>query len=103
MTFFWSAVRGLRDRKLLHLLPVPLYSITFIAYYVVSGNLFEFLLGLYFALAFPFLLLFGKLRDAARYWIPFVTILLSYEALQGVAGSPAASKGLFSLYTPRIP
>ncbi len=96
--FFSRLLDSARDSRMSQLLPLPLYSIAFAVYYFMTGNLFEFLLGLYFALAFPVLLLFGKLRDAAKYWIPFVTILLSYEALQGVVGSLAASQRLLSLY-----
>jgi membrane-associated phospholipid phosphatase len=41
----------------------------------------------------------GKTKEYIRDWVPFLILLLSYEALQGIAGSLAASRGVFSIYS----
>lgn len=60
-----------------------------VAWYAYNGVLFQFSLGLW-ALAFlPVTLVIGRTRQFARELTPFIVLLLSYEALQGVAGSLA--------------
>lgn len=83
----------------LFLLPAVGYSLVMLCYYIFYGRLLQFLPAVFFLAAVPVLILLGASRETARYWIPFVTILLSYEALAGVVGSFAASKGVFSLYS----
>jgi len=62
------------------------------------GRLLQILPALFFLGAIPVLVILGASREMAKYWIPFVSILLSYEALAGVVGSYAASKGVLSIY-----
>ncbi len=63
------------------------YAVVLVAWYAYNGVLFQFSLGLW-ALAFlPVTLFLGKTRQFARELTPFIVLLLSYEALQGVAGS----------------
>jgi len=74
------------------------YAISLLAYYLMYGRLLQLLPALFFLGAIPVVIVLGASREMARYWIPFVTILLSYEALAGVVGSYAASRGVFSVY-----
>jgi len=69
-----------------------------LTYFVAFGKLLQFLPIVFFLAAIPVLALFGSSKDLARSWLPFVSILLSYEALAGVVGSYASSKIVFSLY-----
>ena len=69
-----------------------------LAYYVAYGKLLQFLPIVFFLAAVPVLAILGASKDLARSWLPFVSILLSYEALAGVVGSYASSKVVFSLY-----
>jgi membrane-associated phospholipid phosphatase len=65
------------------------YASVLAVWYAHNGVLFQFSLGLW-ALAFlPVTLVLGKTRQFARELTPFIVLLLSYEALQGVAGSLA--------------
>jgi membrane-associated phospholipid phosphatase len=65
------------------------YAGVLVAWYAYNGVLFQFSLGLW-ALAFlPVTLILGRTRQFAREITPFIVLLLSYEALQGVAGSLA--------------
>lgn len=82
----------------LYLIPPVGYSVAMLAYYVAYGKLLQFLPIVFFLAAIPVLALLGSSKDLARSWLPFVSILLSYEALAGVVGSYASSKGVFSLY-----
>jgi membrane-associated phospholipid phosphatase len=69
-----------------------------LAYFLLYGKLLQFLPILFFLAVIPVLALLGSSRGMARYWLPFISILLSYEALAGIVGSFAASKTVFSLY-----
>lgn len=82
------------------------YAMVLVAWYAYNGVLFQFSLGLW-ALAFlPVTLILGRTRQFARELTPFVVLLLSYEALQGVAGSlaiapiihPTTSAGVIARY-----
>ena len=82
------------------------YAAVLVAWYAYNGVLFQFSLGLW-ALAFlPVTLILGRTKQFARELTPFVVLLLSYEALQGVAGSlaiapiihPTASVGVAAPY-----
>jgi membrane-associated phospholipid phosphatase len=65
------------------------YGGVLVAWYAYNGVLFQFSLGLW-ALAFlPVTLLLGRSKQFVRELTPFIVLLLSYEALQGVAGSLA--------------
>lgn len=82
------------------------YAVVLVAWYAYNGVLFQFSLGLW-ALAFlPITLILGRTRQFARELTPFIVLLLSYEALQGVAGSlaiapiihPTISAGVVARY-----
>ncbi len=63
------------------------YGIVLILWYAYYGVLFSFSLGLVFLALLPLTLLLGKTAQFFKELTPFVVILMSYEALQGVAGS----------------
>ena len=69
-----------------------------LGYYAAFGKLLQFLPVVFFLGAIPVLSLLGSSRGLARSWLPFVSILLSYEALAGVVGSYASAKVVFSIY-----
>jgi membrane-associated phospholipid phosphatase len=88
----------LSARDNLYLAPAIGYAVAMLAYFVVTGRLLQFLPVLFFLAAIPVLAILGAWRGMARYWVPFISILLSYEALAGIVGSFAASKAIFSIY-----
>ena len=79
------------------LLPL-VYVGVLLGYYVVDGDLLQFLPGVFFLASVPLLAFLG-LKGVAKYWIPFVMLLLSYEALAGTVGAFSASRGVYSLST----
>jgi membrane-associated phospholipid phosphatase len=96
--FIQRARQRLNLRGNLYFMPPIGYSIAMLAYYAMFGKLLQFLPIVFFLAAIPILALLGSSKDMARSWLPFVSILLSYEALAGVVGSYASSKFVFSLY-----
>jgi membrane-associated phospholipid phosphatase len=82
----------------LYLVPPVGWSLAMLSYFVMYGKLLQFLPIVFFLAAIPVLALVGGSKDMARSWLPFVSILLSYEALAGVVGTYASSKIVFSLY-----
>ena len=82
----------------LYFMPPIGYSVAMLGYYIAFGKLLQFLPIVFFLAAIPVLSLLGSSRGMARSWLPFVSILLSYEALAGVVGSYASSKVVFSIY-----
>lgn len=93
-----GASRRLDLRKNIYIAPGVGYSVAMLVYFAMYGKLLQFLPILFFLAVIPVLALLGSSRELAKYWVPFVSILLSYEALQGIAGSYAATKSIFSLY-----
>jgi membrane-associated phospholipid phosphatase len=87
---------SLRDN--LYVLPAFGYGGAMLAYFLLYGKLLQFLPVLFFLAAIPVMALLGSSKGMARYWVPFISILLSYEALAGIVGSFAASRAVFSLY-----
>ncbi len=73
------------------------YLVGLIAYYLESGLFFQFTLGAYGLIALPMIWLLGRSREFFKSWVPLLILLLSYEALNGIAGSIAASGNLVSL------
>lgn len=63
------------------------YGAVLILWYAYYGVLFSFSLGLVFLALLPATLLLGRTTQFVRELTPFIVLLLSYEALQGVAGS----------------
>jgi membrane-associated phospholipid phosphatase len=63
------------------------YGAVLILWYAYHGVLFSFSLGLVFLALLPVTLLLGKTTQIVKELTPFIVLLMSYEALQGVAGS----------------
>ena len=63
------------------------YGAVLILWYAYYGVLFSFSLGLVFLALLPVTLLLGKATQIVKELTPFIVLLMSYEALQGVAGS----------------
>src|SRR5213593_1961277 len=63
------------------------YGAVLILWYAYYGVLFSFSLGLVFLALLPVTLLLGKAKQIVKELTPFIVLLMSYEALQGVAGS----------------
>ncbi len=68
-------------------------------YYMHSGMFFQFLLGFYALIALPFVWFFGRTQEFIKNWMPLIILLLSYEALNGLAGTFASSGALLNLYS----
>lgn len=65
------------------------YVVTVVIWYAYNGVLFQFSLGLWALGLIPVTFVFGRSTQFVRELTPFIVLLLSYEALQGVAGSLA--------------
>ncbi len=80
---------------------VPLiggYFIIVLLTYVYFGVLLQSALGVISLALLPVTIVLGRAREFLRDWSPFLALLLSYEALQGIAGSLASSRGILSVY-----
>jgi membrane-associated phospholipid phosphatase len=71
--------------------------------YFRFGLLFQYSLGFYALFAIPVAVFIlrkkGKSQEFLRMWIPFLIVLLSYEALQGIVGQMVSSGDLMNLST----
>jgi membrane-associated phospholipid phosphatase len=85
-------------RDLVFVLPAIGYSMAMIGYYAIFGTFLEFLPSVFLLAAVPMIALLGSSREATRPWVPFVAVMLCYEALQGTIGSLAASRTIYSVY-----
>lgn len=63
------------------------YVLVLLLWYAYYGVLFSFSLGLVFLALLPLTLLLGRSAQFVKELTPFIVLLMSYEALQGVAGS----------------
>ena len=86
-------------RDSLYLLPAFAYSLGTIGSYLVYGSPLQFFPAVFLLAAVPLIAMFGSSRDTTRPWIPFVTIMLCYEALQGIVGNLADTRTLYSVYS----
>jgi membrane-associated phospholipid phosphatase len=84
------------QRNLFWLLPGA-YIIILLLSYLRFGILFQFSLGLYSLAALPIIIILGRSKEFLKNWTPFMALLLSYEALQGIAGYVAGSGNVVSL------
>ncbi len=66
------------------------YVIVLLASYLYYGVLFQFSIGVFFLILLPVTLILGRTTELVRELTPFLVLLLSYEALQGIAGSLAS-------------
>lgn len=84
-----------------YVLAVLGYTSVLIIHYIRSGALFQFDLGLIALVILPVVLFVLKMTKKSdqrlflREWVPLIVILLSYEALQGMAGSTSNILNLF--------
>lgn len=67
------------------------YAVTLVIWYAYNGVLFQFSLGLWAIGLIPVTFVLGRSTQFVRELTPFLVLLLSYEALQGVAGSLAVT------------
>jgi inositol phosphorylceramide synthase catalytic subunit len=84
------------QKNLYWVLPAVYISIL-LASYVHYGILFQFSLGLYSLAALPIVILLGRSKEFLRNWTPFMVLLLSYEALQGITGYITSTGNVVSL------
>jgi membrane-associated phospholipid phosphatase len=78
------------------------YAVILVSWYAYNGVLFQFSLGLW-ALGFiPVTFFLGKSKQFIRELTPFIVLLLSYEALQGVAGSIAIAPVIHATTTSTV-
>jgi membrane-associated phospholipid phosphatase len=78
---------------------LPLAYLLFLGiFYVLYGELLQFLPLVFFFITIPVVALISPSRGLLKYWTPLLMILLSYEALAGTIGSLAASDAVSSLY-----
>jgi membrane-associated phospholipid phosphatase len=85
-------------RNDLYILPALAYSVGIAAYYLLSGVALDYLPALVFLGAVCILAVLSSSKKMGRYWISIISIMLSYEALQGAVGSVAIARGISSLY-----
>jgi hypothetical protein len=83
----------------LYILPALAYAIGISVYYLLYGVSLNPLPTLLFLGAVSIMAVLGSSRKMGKYWISIISVMLSYEALQGAVGSLAASRGVFSLYS----
>lgn len=76
-----------------------IYLATLAAFYFIYGELFQLSLGLLYLVAAPVFVLFERWKGFFKDSFAFITLLLSYEALQDLVGSIASSHNLFSIYS----
>jgi membrane-associated phospholipid phosphatase len=92
----YASVRRVRwKEEAVLLLPVAYAGVMF-SYYVLFGKLLEFLPAVIFLAAIPVMALLG-LRGVARYWVPFIMLILSYGSLAGTVGAYSASERIYSI------
>jgi membrane-associated phospholipid phosphatase len=82
-----------------YLLPALAYSVGISIYYFAYGVSLDYLPALIILGAVAIMAVLGSSRKMGKYWISIISIMLSYEALQGTVGSLAASRGISSLYS----
>jgi len=83
----------------LYILPALVYSIGISVYYLLYGVSLDYLPALIFLAVVPIMTVLNSLEKMSRYWMSVVSMILSYEALQGAVGSLASSRGVYSLYS----
>ena len=86
-----------------YILAVSAYVVVLFINYFRFGTLFQFSAGLYSLAALPVALFIlrkkGQQDELLKTWIPFIVILLSYEALAGVVGSMVSADDIVSVYS----
>ncbi|MHB8702202.1 MAG: phosphatase PAP2 family protein [Nitrososphaerales archaeon] len=85
-------------REKFYIILVAAYLTVVLFSYVYYGVVFQFTLGMISLALLPVTVLLGQTKQYLREFTPFLILLLSYEALQGLAGTLAISHGIASLY-----
>jgi membrane-associated phospholipid phosphatase len=85
-------------RNNIFILPALVYSVGVSIYYLLYGISTDIVPALVFLAAVPCMIVLSSTRRMSKYWISIISIMISYEALQGTAGSVAVSRGVSSLY-----
>ena len=93
------AIAPLDIRNNLPILPAMLYSTGLFAYYLLYGVSLDYLPAVIFLGTVCLMSALSIARKANRYLVSLVSIVLSYEALQGVAGTLVTVRGAESLYS----
>src|ERR1700691_6138671 len=70
-------------RNDLYILPALAYSVGIAAYYLLSGVALDYLPALVFLGAVCILAVLSSSKKMGRYWISIISIIISYEAIQG--------------------
>jgi membrane-associated phospholipid phosphatase len=86
-------------RSNFYIVPALAYSIGISIYYIMYGTVLDYLPALLFLGAISLMAILGSTRRMGRYWISIISVMLSYEALQGTVGVLAVSRGVVSLYS----
>lgn len=81
------------------ILPALGYSLGLSLYYALYGIEVDYLPALCFLAAVLTMVVLGSRRKMDRYWVSIISIMVSYEALQGMAGTLATSRNVLSLYS----
>jgi len=87
----------LRDN--VFIIPALAYSIGISVYFLLSGVALNYLPALIFLGAVCVMTVLSMSRKMSKYWISIISIMLSYEALQGTIGALATARGVFSLFS----
>jgi membrane-associated phospholipid phosphatase len=85
-------------RENVYILPALVYSVAISVYYLMSGVALNYAPALLFLGAVVVMTGMSYYRKMGRYWISIISIMISYEALQGTVGTVAAVRGIASLY-----
>jgi hypothetical protein len=88
-------------RENLVVVMVASYVTILLVIYLNYGILFQFTPGVFFIALLPFTLILGRTSNLIRDLTPFMILLLSYEALQGLAGA-IASGPVLELVNPHV-
>jgi membrane-associated phospholipid phosphatase len=95
---FRASAIGRSLRSDFYIFPALAYSVGITVYYLMYGAVLDYLPALAFVAAVCVMTVLSLSRKMGKYWISIISIMLSYEALQGTVGTVAVARGIFSLY-----
>ena len=78
------------------------YAVLIAFWYAYNGVLLQFSLGIWALALLPLTLVLGRSSQFVRELMPFLVLLLSYEALQGVAGSLSVTPIIHAAASPSV-
>ncbi len=85
-------------RNNFYIIPALAYSTGISVYYLLSGVALNYAPALLFLGAVCVMTVLSSYRRMSRYWVSIISVMISYEALQGTVGTVAAVRGITSLY-----